>query len=83
LLKTPVACATGVLPARRSREFAANDDETGKTRDMTANRSILPNFPDIVCAIKRGAFRVSCAPSDKPVSRDRPIVVVFNPAETT
>jgi hypothetical protein len=22
-------------------------------------------------------------PSDKPVSRDRPIVIVFNPAETT
>jgi hypothetical protein len=60
-----------------------NDRETGKTRDPTANHSIFSDFLDVVLSYQAWPNPRIVRPSDKPVSRDRPIVIVFNPAETT
>jgi hypothetical protein len=60
-----------------------NDRETGKIRDPTANRRVFPDFPDVVLSYQAWPNPRIVRPSDKPVSRDRPIVIVFNPAETT
>jgi hypothetical protein len=62
---------------------AQNDRETGKIRDPTANHSVFGKFPDVVLSYQAGPNPRIVRPSDKPVSRDRPIVIVFNPAETT
>jgi hypothetical protein len=40
-------------------------------------------FPDVVLSYQAWPNPRIVRPSDKPVSRDRPIVIVFNPAETT
>jgi hypothetical protein len=55
----------------------------GKIRDPTANHSVLPDLPDVVLSYQAWPNPRIVRPSDKPVSRDRPIVIVFNPAETT
>jgi hypothetical protein len=70
---------SGVLP----RPIAANDRETGKKHDQTTNRTDLPDFPDAVLSYQAWPIPRIVRPSDKPVSRGRPIVSVFNPAETT
>jgi hypothetical protein len=62
---------------------APNDRETGKTRDPTANHIVFRDFPDAVLSYQAGPNPRIVRPSDKPVSRDRPILIVFNPAETT
>jgi hypothetical protein len=62
------------------RSAAPNDRETGKIRDPTANHMV---FPDVVLSYQAPPITRIVRPSDKPVSRDRPIVIVFNPAETT
>jgi hypothetical protein len=62
---------------------AANDRETGKNGDPTAIPIDLPDFPDVVLSYQAWPIPRIVRPSDKPVSRDRPIVIVFNPAETT
>jgi hypothetical protein len=62
------------------RSAAQNDRETGKTRDPTANHIV---FRDAVLSYQARPNPRIVRPSDKPVSRDRPIVIVFNPAETT
>jgi hypothetical protein len=43
----------------------------------------FPVFPDVVLSYQAPLITRIVRPSDKPVSRDRPIVIVFNPAETT
>jgi hypothetical protein len=43
----------------------------------------FPDFPDVVLNYQAWPNPRIVRPSDKPVSRDRPIVIVFNPAETT
>jgi hypothetical protein len=65
------------------RSAAPNDRETGKTRDPTAIPIDFPDFPDVVLSYQAWPIPRIVRPSDKPVSRDRPIVIVFNPAETT
>jgi len=65
------------------RSAAPNDRETGKIRDPTANRMVFPDVPDVVLSYQAPPITRIVRPSDKPVSRDRPIVIVFNPAETT
>jgi hypothetical protein len=40
-------------------------------------------FPDVVLSYQAPPITRIVRRSDKPVSRDRPIVIVFNPAETT
>jgi hypothetical protein len=40
-------------------------------------------LPDVVLSYQAWPNPRIVRPSDKPVSRDRPIVIVFNPAETT
>jgi hypothetical protein len=40
-------------------------------------------FPDVVLSYQAWPNPRIVRSSDKPVSRDRPIVIVFNPAETT
>jgi hypothetical protein len=45
--------------------------------------SFSGKFPDVVLSYQAGPNPRIVRPSDKPVSRDRPIVIVFNPAETT
>jgi hypothetical protein len=40
-------------------------------------------FSDVVLSYQAWPNPRIVRPSDKPVSRDRPIVIVFNPAETT
>jgi hypothetical protein len=45
--------------------------------------SISGIFPDAVLSYQARLIPRIVRPSDKPVSRDRPIVIVFNPAETT
>jgi hypothetical protein len=62
---------------------APNDRETGKIRDPTVNHSVFRDFPDAVLSYQAWPNPRIVRPSDKPVSRDRPIVIVFNPAETT
>jgi hypothetical protein len=62
---------------------AANDRETGKKGDPTAIPIDFPDFPDAVLSYQAWPIPRIVRPSDKPVSRDRPIVIVFNPAETT
>jgi hypothetical protein len=62
------------------RSAAPNDGETGKNRDPTANHIV---FRDVVLSYQAWPNPRIVRPSDKPVSRDRPIVIVFNPAETT
>jgi hypothetical protein len=65
------------------RCVAANDRETGKKGDPTAIPVDFPDFPDVVLSYQAWPIPRIVRPSDKPVSRDRPIVIVFNPAETT
>jgi hypothetical protein len=65
------------------RSAAPNDRETGKTRDPAANHIDFRHFPDVVLSYQAWPNPRIVRPSDKPVSRDRPIVIVFNPAETT
>jgi hypothetical protein len=65
------------------RSAAPNDRETGKNCDRSANRIDFPDFPDVVLSYQAWPNPRIVRPSDKPVSRDRPIVIVFNPAETT
>jgi hypothetical protein len=43
----------------------------------------FPDLPDVVLSYQAWPNPRIVRPSDKPVSRDRPIVIVFNPAETT
>jgi hypothetical protein len=62
------------------RSAAPNDRKTGKIRDTTANHIV---FRDAVLSYQAWRNPRIVRPSDKPVSRDRPIVIVFNPAETT
>jgi hypothetical protein len=62
------------------RSAAPNDREIGKTGDPTANHR---DFPDVDLSYQGPLITRIVRPSDKPVSRDRPIVIVFNPAETT
>jgi hypothetical protein len=45
--------------------------------------AFFPDFPDVVLSYQAPLITRIVRPSDKPVSRDRPIVIVFNPAETT
>jgi hypothetical protein len=52
----------------------------GKTGDPTTNHMV---FPDVDLSYQAPLITRIVRPSDKPVSRDRPIVIVFNPAETT
>jgi hypothetical protein len=40
-------------------------------------------FTDVDLSYQAPLITRIVRPSDKPVSRDRPIVIVFNPAETT
>jgi hypothetical protein len=65
------------------RSAAPNDRETGKIRDPTAIHIDFRDFPDAVLSYQARPIPRIVRPSDKPVSRDRPIVIVFNPAETT
>jgi hypothetical protein len=65
------------------RSAAPNDRETGKKRDPGTIRADFPDFPDAVLSYQARPIPRIVRPSDKPVSRDRPIVIVFNPAETT
>jgi hypothetical protein len=65
------------------RSAAPNDRETGKTRDPTANHIVFRDLPAAVLSYQAWPNPRIVRPSDKPVSRDRPIVIVFNPAETT
>jgi hypothetical protein len=65
------------------RCVGANDRETGKKRDRSTNRTDFPGFPDVVLSYQARPIPRIVRPSDKPVSRGRPIVSVFNPAETT
>jgi hypothetical protein len=65
------------------RCVAANDRETGKKGDPTAIPIDFPDFPDVVLSYQAWPIPRIVPRSDKPVSRDRPIVIVFNPAETT
>jgi hypothetical protein len=65
------------------RSAAPNDRETGKIRDPTANLMVFRDCPDVVLSYQAWPNPRIVRPSDKPVSRDRPIVIVFNPAETT
>jgi hypothetical protein len=65
------------------RSAAPNDRETGKTDDPTTIHIVFPDFPDVVLSYQAPPITRIVRPSDKPVSRDRPIVIVFNPAETT
>jgi hypothetical protein len=44
---------------------------------------VFRDFPDAVLSYQAWPNPRIVRPSDKPVSRDRPIVIVFNPAETT
>jgi hypothetical protein len=41
------------------------------------------DFADVVLSYQAPPITRIVRRSDKPVSRDRPIVIVFNPAETT
>jgi hypothetical protein len=41
------------------------------------------DFPDVDLSYQAPLITRIVRSSDKPVSRDRPIVIVFNPAETT
>jgi hypothetical protein len=54
-----------------------------KVRDPTANHMVFPDLQDVVLSYQAPLITRIVHPSDKPVSRDRPIVIVFNPAETT
>src|SRR3954452_4747235 len=66
------------------RSATLNDREIGKTGDPTANHGVFPGiFPDVDLSYQAPLITRIVRPSDKPVSRDRPIVIVFNPAETT
>jgi hypothetical protein len=65
------------------RSIAANDRETGKKHDRSTNRTDFPDFPDVVLSYQAWPIPRIVRPSDKPVSRGRPIVSDFNPAETT
>jgi hypothetical protein len=60
-----------------------NDRETDKIRDQTANHMVFRDFPAAVLSYQAWPNPRIVRRSDKPVSRDRPIVIVFNPAETT
>jgi len=57
--------------------------KTGKIRHPTANHIVFRDFPGVVLSYQAWPNPRIVRPSDKPVSRDRPIVIVFNPAETT
>jgi hypothetical protein len=90
----PIACLASNLAGARcpghfnkivtGTAFAAfcraNDREMGKTGDPTTNHMV---FPDVDLSYQAPLITRIVHPSDKPVSRDRPIVIVFNPAETT
>jgi hypothetical protein len=54
-----------------------------KNCNRSVNRINFPDFPDVVLSYQARPIPRIVRPSDKPVSRDRPIVIVFNPAETT
>jgi hypothetical protein len=47
------------------------------------NHMVFRDFLDAVLSYQAWPNPRIVRPSDKPVSRDRPIVIVFNPAETT
>jgi hypothetical protein len=65
------------------RSFPPNDLQTGKNCDRSTNRIDFRDFPGVVLSYQAWLIPRIVRPSDKPVSRDRPIVIVFNPAETT
>jgi hypothetical protein len=62
--------------------IATNDRETGKNYKCAAIMIVFRRNPGVVCAIKRGPYRVSCAIGHTGL-RGPEFVWIFDPAETT